>query len=253
MVVHDYELLSMLLTDPPLVEGLQLTADPYHAASPVQAASIDLAVGEVLLPETGADELGGLSQPRTEFQLMPGRTAVVLTRERLHLPADLAAVAFPPARVSARGLLTTNPGHIDPGFIGRLSFTVINMGRAPYLLEAGRSIVTLVFLRMDSSAHRDWSVRRDGRPASGVSAERMAVLSADFLDVERRAEDVAQRKERDANRRAIWLTAGITLVVALITLVGTILAGGLASNDTVNDLKTKVAVLEARLSGLGEQ
>jgi deoxycytidine triphosphate deaminase len=83
-----------------------LTAQSWYAKdSPVQPASLDLRIGKIYLPGVGADELGSTQKPLREWSLRTGHTAVVVTREILHLPSDLAAIGFPPASVSSRGLL----------------------------------------------------------------------------------------------------------------------------------------------------
>src|SRR5439155_1078559 len=114
----------------------------------IQPSSLDLTVGAIFRPEVTLGKKGSLSQPLDSWELRPGRTAIVQTKEELHLPDNICAVGFPPAHVSGRGILMTNPGHVDPGYVGRLSFTVINMGRDKFLLSPGLAIVTLLLFQL---------------------------------------------------------------------------------------------------------
>ena len=98
----------------------------YLRQSPVQPCSIDLTVGEIFLPGTTREEDGGADHPKASHNLDRGQTAIVTTREILHLRSNLAAIGFPPSHVSFQGLLMTNPGHVDPGYVGRLRFTVMS-------------------------------------------------------------------------------------------------------------------------------
>src|SRR5688572_5276125 len=125
------------------VVGRPLPDDPDAPDSPVQPASIDLVIGNIYVPDTRADDLGGVATPRDDYCLGAGETAVVTTQEQLTMPTDVGAIGFPPSSVSENGILTTNPGHIDPGYRGVLSLTVINMGRRSYDLKRGARILTL--------------------------------------------------------------------------------------------------------------
>ncbi|HXH11371.1 MAG TPA: hypothetical protein VNP04_16615 [Alphaproteobacteria bacterium] len=53
---------------------------------------------------------------------------MVLTLEEFNLPGSIAVVGFPPSHVSFQGILMTNPGHVDPGYVGRMRFTVMKKG-----------------------------------------------------------------------------------------------------------------------------
>lgn len=67
------------------------------------------------------------------------------------MPAKLAGIGFPPTSVSAKGVLMTNPGHVDPGFIGHLQFTLINMGKDRFTLAQADRIVTLLLFELDGN------------------------------------------------------------------------------------------------------
>src|SRR5207244_5336353 len=85
--------------------------------SPVRGASLDLLIGEIFVPGIIDGKLGGSDRGKQTYALASGATAVVRTAETLRLPGDVAAIGFPPSTaVSLAGLLTTNPGHVDPGY-----------------------------------------------------------------------------------------------------------------------------------------
>ena len=121
----------------------------YGPKSAVQPSSVDLHIGAILLPGVGEDEPGGVTQPKEDHTLRFGHTAVITSQEQLNLPNHIAALGFPPARLSFRGLLMTNPGHVDPGYVGLMRFTVMNVGREDITLRRGDPIVTLLFFRLN--------------------------------------------------------------------------------------------------------
>src|SRR5690348_3710155 len=120
-LLRDDEIIAAINVQPPAVpyiEGILLPADPYSKESPVQASSVDLHIGNIYLPGVRETEPGGAKNPKHDYCLKTGETAVVTTLETLHLPPNVAGFGFPPSRVSFKGLLMTNPGHVDPGYEG---------------------------------------------------------------------------------------------------------------------------------------
>jgi len=157
--------------------------------------------------------------------LKQGHTAVVRTKEQLHLSNKRAAIAFPPSHVSLRGLLMTNPGHVDPGYEGPLHCTVINMGRLDYPLSAGDRIMRVLIFELDTPARASFSERAiaagvDPRSPQ-ITSELLERLSFDFVDVEKRATDIAN----GAVLRAGFIAAAIPILVALVGWFATVSPG----------------------------
>src|SRR3989442_3559815 len=217
-LLRDEEIIAALTAQPPAVpyvEGVVLPVDPYSKDSPVQASSIDLRIGNIYLPGEKETDLGGAQNPKQDYSLKTGETAVITTLETLHLPGDIAAFGFPPSRVSFKGLLMTNPGHVDPGYEGVMRFTVINMAREAYSLRSGDRIVTLLLFELEKAVRSDWRKRNPGGEAKGPSPISQATsnrLSKDFVDVERRAKKIAKAK---GVQWTLIVTAVVTLLGAL--------------------------------------
>lgn len=238
-LLRDEDLIARVQAEPQLVRGLRPPADWYGRESPVQSASVDLTVGNIFLPGTEPDELGSVESPRTEWTLGTGETAVVTTQEELRIPANMAAIGFPPSRVSFRGLLMTNPGHIDPGYWGVLRFTVINMGRQPYTLKKGDIVVSVLFFELARHVKADYVARRPGYVPTGPQREQIDRLSNDFVDVENRSRDIARAEAKEAGIKIAAIAAVVSLIVAGLTF-----GQNVWSPPWRTALETKVAVQE---------
>src|SRR5574341_452093 len=170
-----------------------------------------------------------------------------MTLEEIRLPPELAGIGFPPSTVSFRGLLMTNPGHIDPGYRGPMRFTVINMGKEPYHLKKGDRIVTILLLQLSGAAHKDWSARRGDKPPSPVAQRDLERLSPDFLDVEVRAVEKAKTEVQKAGLKAQLLQVWVPILTALIGIIGTVLVTSFftpAWKEPVENIKVDVARLD---------
>jgi deoxycytidine triphosphate deaminase len=145
----DHEIIAALQQQDAIARGLPTPLNVSHTrASQVQAASLNFTIGEIFVPGTKSDDLGGCNNPRTTFELPQGHTAVIRTRESIHLSPQRAGIAFPPAHQSLKGLLMTNPGHIDPGYNGPLHCTVIDMAHSNFHLERGDPIMRILLFEL---------------------------------------------------------------------------------------------------------
>jgi hypothetical protein len=135
----------------------------------------------------------------------------------------------------------TNPGHVDPGYVGQLRFTIINMGSQSYPLQRGAEIVTLLLFELSGDCHRDWPRRGNG--VSPIRQANIDVLSSDFLDVERRAKQITDQAVKDATFRATSISAVAVLIVPI--LVGSFgLASALFTPMWKTDLEKQMAAIK---------
>lgn len=238
-LLKDDELQAMLVTGRQVI-NVPAPRDWDGRESPVQPASFDLHVGDIHIPRTRADERGGLTRPLHDYSLEPGETVVVTTAEILQLNGDITGFGFPPSHVSFRGILMTNPGHIDPGYAGPPRFAVINMGSEAYPLRQGDVIVTVLFVRLTAAARRDWRARNNGQPAAGLIQEDLDRLSRDFLNINERAREIASNAVKSAAFVGpIWAA----VIVAALALLGSTLTafGPLGWKDQVAEVRREVA------------
>jgi len=181
------QIAALLTAQPPLIANFDVSrlGTPN---SPVRGASVDLSIGEIFVPDAPDGKLGGSNRGKRTHSLGSGETAVIRTAEILQLPGDIAAIGFPPSTaVSLAGLLTTNPGHVDPGYHGPLHLTVINMGKEVFTLYRGQRILRLMLYRLAT-------VEPLIPPGSSpISEELLTKLSPDFLNVHDRVAEAIER------------------------------------------------------------
>jgi dCTP deaminase len=254
-LLKDDELIGHVSGTTPLITGVQQPANWYSNDSPIQPSSIDLHIGDIFLPGVKRDDPGGVLRPKIEHILRPGRTAVVLTQEEFRLPGHISGIGFPPSHVSFQGILMTNPGHVDPGYAGPMRFTVINMGSQDYILRKGDEIVTMLLIELSSSAQQDWLMQHGGSPAGPPTQDDIDRLSADFLDVDRRAAQISQRTVRDAELDIKIRQWRAPIISALLVLLGTILGAYFTwarpAWTELAEVKREIAILKASLELAG--
>jgi dCTP deaminase len=216
------------------------------------------------------DHYGDQPSGETGFRLDPGQTAVVTTMERITLSAQIGGFGFPPTQISKNAILMTNPGHIDPGFSGDLTFTLINMGRTAFSLKRGDPIVTLLLFRFDDPVQADYSTRQTNPGKKSSMVELLNRLAPDFAAFSERVHhevdnSVSQRLE-EFDTRAVTAEQKFAIaqlwIPAVTGLIGALLAAALtfgielfdyASNDDVQTLEDRVSSLEALSDKLAKE
>jgi dCTP deaminase len=219
---------------PPLVSATNAETGRWN--SKIQPASLDLTVGRILLPVEGEDDARVHEEP--SLSLGQGETVVVETHEYLRMPRTVAAIGFPPATISRDGLLMTNPGHIDPGFEGRLKFTVINLGKKPIELASGKPICTLLFFAVPAPDHAYDQLDNTEKPSAPSDVALLSRLSKDFLNFNDRIKESISSGLRTAQVSTPVISGILALFLTIVAnMVATYISG-------VNDLRVKIEGLE---------
>ncbi|MFM0559863.1 dCTP deaminase domain-containing protein [Paraburkholderia sediminicola] len=200
----------------------------------IHPASLDLSVGTIYVPGTDADKPGGINSPRSQHSLSEGGTAVVETAEEIMLAPNQLGIVFLPSGDSSKGLLTTNPGLVDPGYKGKLHLTLINMGKNPFEISKGKRIIRIVIFELNSAAHSP--VTGNG---SAISAELLDRLSHDFLSIDQRIEKEVTRQDIRTRRWQVYIPLLLGLA-AIISTTGGIIVSNSASEDKFGLRITKI-------------
>jgi deoxycytidine triphosphate deaminase len=148
----------------------------------IQSSSIDLSVDLIFKP--GCIDKENENQNYSSFgeetaTIKAGETLVVQIRECFDFPKDVAGIIFPPNKLAKSGLIMTNPGHIDPGYRGKITVCLVNMGKKEVQINRITSIATLLIFKTDKQTEGYQAVA-----ATGVSKKQIDSLSPIFADIE---------------------------------------------------------------------
>lgn len=213
-LLRDEDILRHIQTGNPIIKNIQTPNDWYSDKSPVQPSSIDLHIGDIFCPGKKGNEKGSFNKPLKEYIVDRGHTAVIRTKEHLEFPGNIAGYGFPPNRLSIKGLLMTNPGHIDPGYSGPMHFTIINMGKQSVTLRENDVIVTLLIFQLEKHAKCDLVCRLGGKKLNVFSQEHLDILNEDFMDIDKRAMRIASEITK---RRVTYISLfGFIITIATI-------------------------------------
>ncbi|MFQ5826120.1 MAG: hypothetical protein ACE5IA_02075, partial [Dehalococcoidia bacterium] len=144
-----------------LVKAGKLVIDPFDE-SLVQPATYDLRLGsKVLASPLGPDELGAtieLNEKSPSYKIQTGQMVAVISAERLELPLDICGGAFGiRSEYARRGIIAFGGVQLDPGWKGRLTLNLQNVGPEPVTIIFNAPLFTVAFNRLDEPAAEGYS------------------------------------------------------------------------------------------------
>jgi dCTP deaminase len=91
------------------------------------------------------------------FIIHPGEFALATTYETIKLPHDLVARVEGRSSMGRLGVtMHVTAGYIDPGFMGKITLEISNIGKMPVALYTGQRVCQIVFETMTSPSERPY-------------------------------------------------------------------------------------------------
>ncbi|MFB6093987.1 MAG: dCTP deaminase [Halanaeroarchaeum sp.] len=173
----------MILSDADILDRLaegDLVVEPLADVDvQVQPASVDVRLGREFLEfqRTNIPSIHPTREHETEdytretvvedgeeFILHPGDFVLATTRERVEIPRDLVAQVEGRSSLGRLAVIThATAGFVDPGFRGRITLELSNLGTAPVAISPGMRIAQLVFTELKSPARRPYGEERNSK------------------------------------------------------------------------------------------
>lgn len=128
-----------------LEEKLIAPFDPSHIAN----CSYELGMGPQALL-TGEKQIRRDLGNDEQLRIPPGHFAQLMTEEEVHVPPNALGLISMKSQVKRLGLVNVSGFHVDPGFHGRLRFSVYNAGPSPVCISRGSRTFLIWFASLDT-------------------------------------------------------------------------------------------------------
>jgi dCTP deaminase len=134
-----------------LVKRKKLVIEPF-APEFIQPASYDLRLGrKILASPLSSENLGmviELTEKNPNYQIHSGQMVGVLSLEKMQIPLSICA---------RRGINAFGGLQLDPGFRGRLTMNLLNVGPEPVTLTLHEPLFTVEFQKLEQPAEVGYS------------------------------------------------------------------------------------------------
>lgn len=160
-----------ILSDKTIKEYLEegkIVIDPLKEEQQIQPSSVDMRLGDefkvfkvIRKPyidpkdeEDIAEYMESSTVPEGEaFIIHPNEFALATTQEYVKVPDDLVARVEGRSSMGRLGVtMHVTAGYVDPGFEGRITLEISNIGAMPVALYPGQRVCQLVFETMTTPA-----------------------------------------------------------------------------------------------------
>lgn len=177
------------------------TSGNLENPSQVQPCSIDLRIDDIFLP--GLTDASPIVRTDSH-SLGVGESIRVSTIEVFALPSDIGALLFAPARVTRRGVLVPDIGHVDPGFDGKVRLTLINVGKHAQMFAHGDVVATTLLFRLQKPVGKQFEQFPGSTEHYSSGLKDVNALSKDFLRLEERTRTYAREEATKALGISGW-------------------------------------------------
>jgi len=143
-----------------LIREGKLLIDPFDSKL-IQPASYDLRLGPKILAGPLCSEKLGMVIQLTEkdpsYEIYSGQMVGVLSLEKLKLPLDICGRFGIRSTFARRGINAFGGLQLDPGFRGRLTMNLLNVGPEPVTITLHEPLFTVEFQRLEEPAEVEYS------------------------------------------------------------------------------------------------
>ncbi len=174
----------------------RIVIDPILDEKQIQPSSVDLRIGnkfkgfkiitkpyidpfdetdlESYMSEITIDE----DQP---FIIHPGEFTLATTLETVKLPEDIVARVEGRSSIGRLGItMHVTAGYIDPGFEGKITLEISNIGKIPVALYPNQRVCQIVFETMTSPSARPYGHESRDSKYMGQSGPQVSRIKEDF-------------------------------------------------------------------------
>lgn len=194
----------------------------------VQHAAYELTMGEQIFV-TGQEASQTLAT-REPAKIPPGQFALLLTHETVEIPNDALGLISMKSKPKFGGLISVSGFHVDPGYRGKLLYSVYNAGPEPFRLLQGDPLFLLWYCPLDrdtSDVYRRDKATSDVKTRSErteITAEDMTRLNGETYSPPALAKRVEKLESRLSVWRLLWLTAATAGIgTGVILLAGAVI------------------------------
>lgn len=179
----------------------------------IQHGAYELSVGsETFLT---SDPSGEKQTLEDQVVIPPGQLALLLTDEQVTIPLDAISLISIKAGIKFRGLVNVSGFHVDPGFRGRLKFSVYNAGSQNIVLSRRQPAFLIWFCDLD---------RETKDPYDGDHLGQLDISAEDVMRLQGEIASPGQLKKEIQD-----LQNSLTHVKYILTVVGTLVGAILAA------------------------
>ncbi|WP_279722690.1 dCTP deaminase [Acinetobacter baumannii] len=172
----------------------------------VDCASIELTVGsEVYITPSSENDPKVkriLTEKKSQFIIPKGQFALLITEEIVKVPNNALAFISFKAKYKYKGLINVSGFHVDPGWYGKLTFSIYNAGPSDIALEKGDPFALIWYADLDNECVEDGHtfdpdyVKSYTSPVTKMGSNRVSDMTGDIFSPFKLKKELDDLKEK---------------------------------------------------------
>lgn len=143
-----------------------------------------------------------------QIVIPPGQFGILVTEEEVTIPNDMLAFISIKSKKKMVGLVNVSGFHVDPGFTGKLKFSVYNAGAGDIFLDVGKPLFLIWFAQLSDADLK----ARTGAAQLGILDEDVSRLRGDVTSLG------SLKAEIEGLRKEFWYWRAVALTIILTAL-----------------------------------
>lgn len=149
------------------------------------------------------------------FTIPPGQFAFLMTEESVRVPDDAIAFISIKARLKFNGLIDISGFHVDPGYQGRLLFSVLNAGPNPIHLRHKQPVFLIWYADLDRTTER----KKESRGFEQIEPTIVNGISGEILSLQSLSKEIDSLRTKIAWKKQLVRALFIVLGSVIATLI----------------------------------
>lgn len=163
-----------------------------------------------------------LDDKNKNIEINPGQFTLLMTDEYVNIPEDKLAFISIKAKQKLKGLVNVSGFHVDPGFKGKLLFSVYNAGPSTITLETKKPYFLIWFANLEKRAENNELYNETNNHHQGQKS-----IPLDYIDALKRGEIASPNtllekinENKNILEKVLWI-AGIIIGVCIAFTIKT--------------------------------
>lgn len=189
---------------------------PYEERQ-VTRCAYELCMGAEAFITSTSDKKKVILDDSAPLVIPPGQFALLLTNEIVKVPLDSIAFISMRFGVKRKGLINVSGFHVDPGFEGRLKFSVYNAGCSPITISRGDRIFLIWYSYLDSPTQDGYGTARPDQ--NKITSNDQNLMHGEIASPGELKSQIDSLRHLDVHRKWILGVIAAAVVGILVRLI----------------------------------
>lgn len=173
-----------------------------------------------------------------ELVIPPGQFALLLTEEFVQIPNHVMGFISLKFSIKGTGLINVSGFHVDPGYSGRLIFSVYNAGPSAIHMTRGQDLFLLWLADLDKPSVYPYIKAPTSKPRVSIPVDMIARADRPIRSQQQLSERLDELEE-EMNFFKRTVQAFVVIVTATVSLAGVMIATArfISESPALNSIK----------------